>query len=56
VHEHAITPLLDLPGDRWSQHRGGIAEEHFFIFFDFLSNKPCARCPCLTLATRAVPG
>jgi DNA-binding transcriptional MerR regulator len=41
VHEHAITPLMGLLGERWSQHRGGIAEEHFFS--NYLRNKLGAR-------------
>lgn len=41
VHEHAIVPLLELLGERWSQNRGGIAEEHFFS--NYLRNKLGAR-------------
>lgn len=40
VHEHAI-PLMGLLGERWSQHRGGIAEEH--VFSTYLRNKLGAR-------------
>lgn len=41
VHEHAIVPLLELLGERWSQNRGGIAEEHFLS--NYLRNKLGAR-------------
>lgn len=44
VHEHAITPLMGLLGECWSQHRGGIAEEHSFsTYSNYLRNKLGAR-------------